>query len=535
MKKTNKDFSMIIDNDFKIKHELDELKKRIAFLNRDILEIKKQGNADLLRQLEVVKANLNELEGSLSLTILNAENITNSLNALAQQVQELENSGGGEIDGLATVATTGDYLDLKIRPDEYFEMGYSFKARYHQVWGIDKNAFHTKNIWFTNAIDTDIEGVVKVGHQSSMRYTGVNEQIELMFNGEVIDSVSVTTLLPSELHKEFAFKIRPKKRLNNFSINLTRNDADSPARHYATYFTIEVTYGKNILFLNRDYNNQVSVYKNKYLITKNKHPNVSYFVKSKDDFDFTTGSMNLSQSFGKNLTMCCYSFYNSNSDYVDVNQEVFWFIGLDSNGEYPKVIIKTDNSIRKITTLEECHSYSYSYFREDTTLNECPSVCFILGQERRLVFWENNLNNEVSYKNFTLNGNLVETGVWLEVSAVIKQDMEGVNYRGFKGCVAMKFNGECTFFPHFNADYTLNLGFGRRVNAYYQDNGNIHVYMGRLNNVVKKVLVKNLETNRYEIDINQEVKIDGFDEVVETLDGYFIGITDSDIKLVPLT
>ena len=133
---------------------------------------------------------------------------------------------------------------------------------------------------------------------------------------------------------------------------------------------------------------------------------------------------------------------------------------------------------------------------------------------------------------YTLNGEPVESGIWVDNSAVMKQDMDGVIARDYRGSVGMKFNGECIFFPHIHSTYAVPVGFGRRVNVFLQDDESINIYLGRQNHVIRRVLIKNLETNQYELNQNQDLRINGYHEIVETLDGYFIGLSDKEPELV---
>lgn len=489
------------------------------------------------REVEDLKKTLNSHSSTISSQNEKIKSNTSKVNLICQQVDNLQNQidnlGEGSQSGgdLQQVAITGQYNDLKGRPDEFFEMGTSFKAFRNQVWGIDRKGERTQDYWFTCAVDCVIEGSIKIVYRGSRRVTSLNEEIQFLFNNEVVSKHEITMLNAADTTVTLEFKIRPKKSLNCIAVNMTRNGSWM-GEGIIGYFDLDIPYGKNIFFLSRSFNWHATVYKDKYLISKNNFPHNIFYKKSKDDFDFSTGAEVIDSKVGKNLILSYAPYYPSNSQYLtQMNYDEVLCIGLDSDNYYPRISGYNTDVFQRMISSEVVHAYSITYFKDVGKDYSCPGVAVVTGEERKLGFLETGQKNNVPVE-YTLNDIPVESGVWVDNSAVMKQDMDGVIARDYRGSVAMKFNGECIFFPHIYSTYCVPMGFGRRVNVFLQENENIHVYLGRQNHVIKKVLVKNLETNQYEIDDSQELRINGYDEIIETLDGYFIGLSDDLPELV---
>lgn len=138
----------------------------------------------------------------------------------------------------------------------------------------------------------------------------------------------------------------------------------------------------------------------------------------------------------------------------------------------------------------------------------------------------------VNFIPYNLNGVNIESGCWIANVAVQQLDMDNAPFNVFQGSVAVRDDGMCIFFPHYNATYCIELGIGRRPTAFRQENGNLHIYIGRHNHVIKFVLIKNQSTNQYEIFSKE--KIFGVEQYHETLDNKAIYLIGDQIKLVDL-
>ncbi len=492
------------------------------------------------REVEDIKKTLRTHSINLSSQRENLKSNDQKINQIDEEVVTLkdrvdtleENPSGGGGENLAEVAVTGNYNDLQGRPDEFFEMGTSFKAHLNQIWGITKKGERTQDYWFTCAIDCLIEGSVTIVYKSSRKVASLQEKMQFLFNNKVVAEEEVFVLNVSETTITLNFKIRPKKSLNCFTVNFTR-ETTWQAELIIVNFDIDIPYGKNIFFLTRDFNWHATVYKDKYLISKNAAPYNIFYERNKDNFEFSTEGGLIDSRIGKNLVLSYAPYYPSNSVYMtNMNYSEILALGLDSDNYYPRITLYNTTFTQRMLSYEVVHAYSITYFRNEGSDYSCPGVAVVSGNDRKLAFWETGQLQSIPIE-YTLNGIPVERGVWVDNSAVMKQDMDGLIARDYRGSVGMKFNGECIFFPHIHSTYCVPMGFGRRVNVFLQDNENIHVYLGRQNHVIKKVLVKNPETNEYEIDPSQELRINGFDEVVETLDGCFIGLSEDEPELVP--
>lgn len=493
---------------------------------RELEDIKKEVRANS-KKLSVQE----EKTKSVAVLKQNVEVVQQDIEILKEKLETIGDGGSSVPTNLAEVALTGNYHDLQDRPDEYFEMGSSFKTNFTQVFSVQQNARTTPEFWFMCALDSVIEGTFTISYKPSKRITSISEFAQLMFNGEILEEVEIIVLNPTVVALTFNFKIRPKKPTNYFSFHFTRNGSWT-GELVLTTVNIDITYGKNIFFLNRSYNWSATVYKDKYLIFKDGYPAAQYFEKNKDDFDFSVGGIDLHPGLGHSLVMTYAPFYSTLSEYIEnMNYNEICGLGYNNYGHYPKVSMFSLNVTQRMMSHEKVSAFSITYFRDKVIDYFGPGIAVVLGEDRRLSYWES--GQFVQHEDYTLNGLPVQKHIWADNNAVVKQDMDGVIVRGYKGSVGTKLNGECVFFPAIHSQYVVPLGFGRRVNAFLQDNDNINVYLGRQNHVIKKVLIKNPETNEYEIDKNQELRINGFEEIVETLDGYFIGLSEDEPELVP--
>jgi hypothetical protein len=141
----------------------------------------------------------------------------------------------------------------------------------------------------------------------------------------------------------------------------------------------------------------------------------------------------------------------------------------------------------------------------------------------------NSYVNRTDFVEYTLNGQPIE-GCWVENVPVHQLDMDNAPIFEFQGSVGVRNDGQCFFFDHYNATQMLPLGFGRMPSVFRQQNGNIHIYIGKINCVNKIVLAKNTSTNKFEIASQQTIY--GAEQYYETLDNKAIIIIDGQIKLI---
>lgn len=488
----------MITNNLKEKREVEDIKKGLQNQAKKVFDNKKQ-----------------------------VEVLQDEVNILKQQIENLEPGGATD---LAQVATTGNYKDLVNKPNENFAMGASFKTNFSQIWGVEKKGEQTKDYLFLCAPDSVVEGRMTVVFKGSRRVTEINENMQFLFNGQVIGQQSYTILNATNTTFNFDFKVRPKKELNSFALRFTKQGS-WVGECIIINVAFDISYGKNVFFLTRNFDWTATVYQDKYLISKNAYPNNVYYEKTKDDFDLSTGGVSVSTRLGKSLIFSYSPSYSPSSNFLTMNFSEILALGLDSDNYYPDLTMYNTLIVQRMKSQGVVHAYSITYFRNNVDRPNYPGIAAVIGEDRKLAFWEAGATTDHVYY-YTLNSVPVENGIWVDNSAVVKQDMSDVNAKEFRGSVATRFDGENIFFPHFNSDYFVSVGFGRRVNVFLQDNENIHIYLGRQNHVVRKVLVKNTTSNQYEIDQNQELKIYGYDEIVETLDGYFIGFADAEPELV---
>lgn len=473
---------------------------------------------------------LGELQSDLQTASTLISNISTGLGAL--QLQVAQNTAN--IASLATVAFSGDYNDLTNKPsgsggaseeDDYLpEPVINFVENFFDInnlgLGVLGHSFNHK-VFFICSPESAIEGNVII------RYNCMSgDVVEKFYINDELIYYRESSIYYADVEISVPFSFQPKKRNNYFYFEISYTT--SVATHISSEYTI--TKAKNLMFLVRDYRQTVFVYKHKYYLSFFRERFEKYKIVDKDTFDFSD-PLSAGSTFNKGY---CYpkATYTTSSLSIDDTNIYALSRSIGFTGFTAKQIeYGSPASNCKI----ENYGYGLSYFREPLTTYGGLTVTGIFTEDpyiKVLGYWSGH-KTTVTQKHFEpykLNDEVVEGGIWVENIPVHQLDMDNAPFGTFQGSVAVREDGTCFFFPHYNAYYVLELGFGRVPSCFRQENGDIHVYLGRINHVLKIVLEKNETTNRYEIKSKQ--KIYGYEEYHETLDNKAIVKINGTYELV---
>lgn len=455
-----------------------------------------------------------------------------NLDQLQQQVGALQNSVsqiGNTVQSLHPVATTGDYNQLENLPalgnQSVFAPLTHSTANFFLIAALPNTSVEnlsTDKLWFVCEPDAYIEGNFSINY----RYNGkvnITTTMKLMFNNEVLKEIPITIPNYATHNMVVDFKIYPTQKINcfYFVVICTTN-----GRAMIDNVQINITKAKNVFFLNRDYTKTVFVYKHKYYITENTNFYNKYHILDANNFDFSN-PQTPAYDFGPcQITFPAAKYSNG---VCTINEEDYFL----AVRHYSSLGIK----IAKVLVMSNVssfnflgHGYGVSYFKQGTAYSPMPTVTGVFTENARLGYlFGNSYINRTDFVEYTLNGQPIE-GCWVENVPVHQLDMDNAPIFEFQGSVGVRNDGQCFFFDHYNATQMLPLGFGRMPSVFRQQNGNIHIYIGKINCVNKIVLAKNTSTNKFEIVSQQTIY--GAEQYYETLDNKAIIIIDGQIKLI---
>ena len=123
--------------------------------------------------------------------------------------------------------------------------------------------------------------------------------------------------------------------------------------------------------------------------------------------------------------------------------------------------------------------------------------------------------NNTSEKEMLLNNESIP-GLWVDNCSVFIKDWEDHVGEGKNCYVATNSLAEIYFFDSDMPTYKIYIGKGHQVSAFMQSNSSINIYYKWLNDIHKKILVYNLETEKYELQDGEEI----IENAWEFLEGY---------------
>lgn len=487
--------------------------------------------------LALLKANVGTAQGYIV-------TLQNQMSAAQANITTNTNNLSTLQSSLAPVAFSGDYDDLINKPDigeggsggdggegqqEKDKMASEvvtsstdecYELNEFEVLN-EKNEIVQTKIHFICSPEMYIEGNVDVNLFSFQE--NFSTTVRMYYDDELVFEKIVTVIYVEEIFN-FPFRIYPKKNKGYFTITSFLNNY-----MFIKNSTFHITSAKNFLFLNNYLRWTVTVNKHKYYIGHNKkYPN-PYYILDANNFNFSSP-----QYFPFSQPTWCTFFPKPtySGGVLTIDENYLYALARDQ-WDFKFNIYDMNTSTIKLSKYQS-YGFSFTYFTEHSTSYNFATVVSVYGDNLKLTYWSGHSTsvfstNQIYYK---VNGVEVEGGCWIANNAVQQIDMTNAPFNVFQGSVAVRDDGMCIFFPHYDTTYTIELGIGRRPTAFRQENGNIHIYIGRQNYVIKFVLVKNPSTNKFEI--SSQEKIYGVHQYHETLDNKAICLIGDKIKLVNL-
>lgn len=507
--------------------------------------------SDLRFEMNIANGNITYLTSTLNEAVFNLQMLQSAVTTARGNITTLQgqmttaqtditanaNAITALQSSLASVAFSGNYNDLTNKPsgtgdggnneeDEMAEMVVTSSSdEFYELnefeFNNSKGERESTKIFFICSPEMFVEGNVDVFLYSFMQtYTST---IKMYYEEELVFEKAVT-LSNYEQTFNIPFRVYPKQNKGYFKITINFDSF-----MFIKSATFHITSAKNFLFLNNNLRWTVTVCKNKYYIGHNrKYPN-AYYVLSANNFNFSSP-----QYFGPGgsiwLTYLPKPTYSSGTLTIDENT----LYGLGRNlWDFGFNVFDSNPSVIKYSK-QQAYGFTFTYFTDDAANYNFFTVTSVYDNSGTLVYWSGHVESifTKSFEKYKLNGVEVESGCWVANVAVQQVNMDNAPFNTFQGSVAVRNDGMCIFFPHYNATYCIELGVGRRPTAFRQENGDLHIYIGRNNYVIKFVLKKNASTNQYEVFSKQ--KIFGVQQYHETLDNKAICLIGEQIKLIDL-
>lgn len=464
--------------------DLELLKVTVETARTDILTLKSQ--------MSTAQTNISNNASDIDTLQSDMSTAQSDIETNASSISSLQSS-------LSAVAFSGDYDDLTNKPsggggslNEENEMASEVLTSptdeiYETIefeWWDDNSQKVCHNMYFTCSPEEYIEGNVDVYLFS---YPTTNSPIVRLFYGEELICENTFSITLYEKLVNFPFKFYPNDKKGYFRITVEGFDV------VIKYASFHITSSKNFLFLDNNLRWTVSVVNHKYYIVKNfKFPN-GYYKLDANNFDLS----NIQYMTGAPIwgTLFPKPIYSGGTLTIDENDHLLLGRNLwNFKHSIYSSAWQTIKSSKEITI-----GFSYTYFTDHSATYSYFTVTSVYGASRKLIYWSGHSNSvfETNFMPYKINNVEVESGCWISNNAVRQVNMSNAPFNVFQGSVAVRDDGMCIFFPHYNATYTIELGIGRRPTAFRQENGNINIYIGRSNYVIKFVLVKNLSTRQY--------------------------------------
>ena len=449
--------------------------------------------------------------------------IQNDVTQMQGQISNLSNN----ITSLQEVAYSGDYDDLVNKPKAEFENMFAYGGDFFHITALPNYyviPVSTLKLQFLCATDSYVDVSFTIKYKCSYE-TNFTTNLNIFFNEEMIDQrqLTITNYVTNTLTVDY--KVYPKQQKNYFYFVL--ENVSTNLRGYIESVAIDFKTSKNIFVLTRDYRKTVFVCNHKYYITENQNYVNKYHVLTAENFSLTNPQSPYYNYGPYQITMPSVTYTSAG---MSIDESLYFQIERDYiNQGFKFTKVLTTGNLNVYQGL--AFGFWPTLFREGFAQAYSPCATAVFEAEGKLGYFKsgNNINTTVYYE-YTLNGQPLDYGCWVENIAVVQVDMTNAPANIFQGSVAVRDDGQCFFIPHYNATYILPLGFGRMPSVFRQENGDIHVYLGKINNVTKLILTKNTQTNQYEVS-NSSV-IYGVEQYYETMDNKAIVIVDNQIKLI---
>lgn len=493
-----------MDNfEVKVNTELTEIKKKVNYLQKNV---NSQNTSELSEKVENIENQLNEKVGGI-------ENQLTNINF--------------NMNNLKTVAYSASYNDLINLPEVNFEPIGTYKANFFHITELPNLSLENMPITklhFVCSPEAYLEGKLTITYRRS-RGSIFSTVLNIFLNEEIFNQIPVSFTTGSDKVMEVNFKLYPKQKNNYFYMEIPCTPTE---RACVINIDLQVTSSKNIFILTRDYRKNVFVYKHKYYITYNsKFNSDGYFILDKDNFDLST-PLFYEYNYGPCQTVYPMPVFTSSS--LTVSETEINFVQRD----YIYLGVKCTRTLYTYNFLvfnNVVTGFGITFFRNGFAYTNCPTVTGIFTNEGILGLVLGNQNiNRTDFLEFTFNNEPLQRGCWVELIPVVQLDMTNAPTSTFQGAVAVREDGYCYFLPNVNSTYILPLGFGRMPSAFRQENGDLHIYIGKVNCVTRLILKKNTFTEQYEIKYSQVIY--GAEQYYETLDNKAIIIVDNQIKLI---
>lgn len=503
----NNTITQINQNISNAESEIDTLQTAFGELEQDVL--------DNTTNISTNSTNTSENQTAIQTLQNNISSIQTLINEVSSDLSQLESS-------LATIATTGDYNDLKNLPTLlcynynkgyfYYHVGVNLvheTMKHHFICNPDLPIYFKLQMAFccgTYDVEYDVPFSVAIND-------------EVLYSSSIVISHNTTTRFVAEA----SFTFFPTKEKNYITVRMP-NDQEYNYRFYG--MEIEM-FGHNVFFLTRDNKWQINCYKDAYYVTYCPLKEYSYnFLKYKLSYsNHELSSENRVNPTIDNATLTKSIRYLQDG----IMEELDKISGLGYQS-YDNVANYYDGS-NIIGFRIKCQelNISMSTFRELNTESNTsfyytiPGICYMVG---KCPIYTDSFYTQTY---MTLNGQQLNPE-WVDVSCVFQQDMTDEQYYPFRGCIILRDDGKYFFFPAIHSTYCVELGIGKNGHIFKRKGSeNLYIYIGYFNKITQYILEKN-QDGIYQVT-NITTKY-GYDEYIETQDNLAITVRGGEIMFI---
>ena len=474
---------------------VNEMATSIAQNTQDIA----QNTTDIAQNTQNIEDNTSKItQNSTKITEINTKignisqinekmtQISTSIENLSQIINNLQLNDNSQLI-YQDVGVNEDYVLATVNCN--FTYGHYYSQSYFLVCDINQY------------IDIDFE--LEYDPTSLYKYSTATYKIELVINDEVFVSGEYPLSSSNDV-KTFSKRFFPTKKINEIRVHCTGSPA-CLAKQYKI-----VVRGKNLTFVGEVPSVSVTCFDNKYYICNKSDKNDAklYFAELEKDnltlntTDYSYGDLS-KIAINENYSIC--PTYNySTGKYIKYCGEGCLFITMENrfktNNLYFNFYNINDNNENIFQ--DYCNvniaAIDYDYaFTGKSPVCACLSVATNEGRPLLIATPEQTTYNRVYLK---LNNELLPY-VYYRCAIVKNNNLttsdNGGSYHGALFWNITTQNWE--FFEKYDNTYKVILSPGKYCTAYYQSDGSINVYISRGCTTYKYTLIKNAETNEYEL------------------------------------
>ena len=429
----------------------------------------KQGYESLITDNNNAHANFQNFIDDLIISLKEVEAQADNLQTRIMALEEMQ-GGGGQTPTQLQTETTNFVDQIEIIPNLKPGSNYICPITHFKCEP-------TQEIYIRFEFEGNVSGTI------------INKYIKILMNDEehYVDLRNITT--KGNYYYDVYTTFVPQKSLNYFYAQLQLSTTFTVTR-----WKITIT-ARNVTILGLDRAVKILCFNDKYYITYNTGADyLLYGVQNRGELSLGTGMLNKVET--TNILKDYYFIHlvpalqnvEGPLAFDDSYLNHIMFISLRSSDILSPLTLKFDE--------EGKLSQNMSWAIKSTVIDSIP--CGI-GDGSEVIL-SSSITGDISFigrgnfsKIIKYNGERLYDH-WYSVTTVKNNNAKiGDENIAYNGMIAWRDDGMNVYFPEFDNTYYVEIGKGKNVSAYLQEDGSINVYINRYCDVYKYVIRKNFD------------------------------------------